>query len=182
MISAKLTKVINIASLALIAILGGGVRLLVLTFFLNRYWEKKSPESYNKIAIKWISTLVKVLIWVIALILFPRTAARISTSLVTGLGVGGIAIAFAAQALLEDFFSFFSIFFDRPFEIGDFIMWTSTWAPWRTSESRPSACAASAGSSWSFPTGHHEFAGAQLQADGAAARPVHHRRDLRHAA
>jgi small-conductance mechanosensitive channel len=39
-----------------------------------------------------------------------------------GLGVGGIAIAFALQNVLGDAFSAFSIYFDRPFEIGDFII------------------------------------------------------------
>ena len=44
------------------------------------------------------------------------------TGAVVGLGVGGIAIAFALQSTLSDFFSAFSIYFDRPFEIGDFIV------------------------------------------------------------
>jgi small-conductance mechanosensitive channel len=39
-----------------------------------------------------------------------------------GLGVGGIAIAFALQNVLADAFSAFSIYFDRPFEIGDYII------------------------------------------------------------
>ena len=38
------------------------------------------------------------------------------------LGIGGIAIALAAQAILGDLFSYFVIFFDRPFEVGDFIL------------------------------------------------------------
>jgi small-conductance mechanosensitive channel len=41
---------------------------------------------------------------------------------VAGLGIGGIAVALAAQAILGDLFSYFVIFFDRPFEIGDFII------------------------------------------------------------
>ncbi len=44
------------------------------------------------------------------------------SGLIAGLGIGGVAIAFAAQAILEDIFSYFIIFFDRPFEIGDFII------------------------------------------------------------
>jgi small-conductance mechanosensitive channel len=44
------------------------------------------------------------------------------TGAIVGLGVGGIAIAFALQSTLSDFFSAFSIYFDRPFEIGDFIV------------------------------------------------------------
>jgi small-conductance mechanosensitive channel len=41
---------------------------------------------------------------------------------VVGLGVTGIAIAFALQSILGDVFSAFSIYFDRPFEIGDYII------------------------------------------------------------
>ncbi len=44
------------------------------------------------------------------------------TNLVVGLGIGGIAIALAVQNTLSDFFSAFSIYFDRPFEIGDFVV------------------------------------------------------------
>ena len=38
------------------------------------------------------------------------------------MGIGGIAIALAAQTILGDLFSYFVIFFDRPFQIGDFII------------------------------------------------------------
>ncbi|PIX14798.1 MAG: mechanosensitive ion channel protein MscS, partial [Elusimicrobia bacterium CG_4_8_14_3_um_filter_50_9] len=44
------------------------------------------------------------------------------SAVIAGLGIGGIAIALAAQAVLGDLFSYFSIFFDRPFEVGDFII------------------------------------------------------------
>ena len=44
------------------------------------------------------------------------------TTIITVLGIGGIAVALAAQTVLGDFFSYFVIFFDRPFEIGDLII------------------------------------------------------------
>ncbi|MDH4058662.1 MAG: mechanosensitive ion channel family protein [Cyclobacteriaceae bacterium] len=44
------------------------------------------------------------------------------TAIITGLGIGGIAIALAAQNILGDLFNYFVIFFDRPFEVGDFIV------------------------------------------------------------
>jgi small-conductance mechanosensitive channel len=43
------------------------------------------------------------------------------TSLVAGLGVGGIAIAFALQGVLGDLFASFSIFLDQPFKVGDYV-------------------------------------------------------------
>jgi len=44
------------------------------------------------------------------------------TTLVAGLGVGGIAVALAVQSILGDIFCSLSILFDKPFEIGDFIV------------------------------------------------------------
>ncbi len=44
------------------------------------------------------------------------------SGVVVGLGVGGIAVALAVQSTLSDVLSAFSIYFDRPFEIGDFVI------------------------------------------------------------
>ena len=66
--------------------------------------------------------MVELVIWSIALILFLDNIGIQITSLVTGLGIGGVALAFAAQAILVDLFCSFTIFFDKPFEIGDFII------------------------------------------------------------
>lgn len=43
------------------------------------------------------------------------------TALVTGLGIGGIAIALALQNVLGDLFASLSIVLDKPFEVGDAI-------------------------------------------------------------
>jgi len=43
------------------------------------------------------------------------------TSILAGLGISGIVIAFAAQNILGDLFSSLSIFLDKPFVAGDFI-------------------------------------------------------------
>lgn len=61
-------------------------------------------------------------LWLVGLIfLFDNLGFNV-TAVLTGLGVGGIAIALAAQTILGDIFNYFVIFFDRPFEIGDFII------------------------------------------------------------
>jgi small-conductance mechanosensitive channel len=44
------------------------------------------------------------------------------SAVIAGLGIGGIAVALAAQAVLGDLFSYFSILFDKPFELGDFVI------------------------------------------------------------
>jgi small-conductance mechanosensitive channel len=46
----------------------------------------------------------------------------IITALVASLGVGGIAVALAVQTVLSDVFASLSIGVDKPFEIGDFVV------------------------------------------------------------
>ncbi len=66
--------------------------------------------------------ILKGVVWVLGFVFLINNLGYNVTTIITGLGIGGIAIALAAQAVLGDFFSYFVIFFDRPFEIGDFII------------------------------------------------------------
>jgi small-conductance mechanosensitive channel len=72
--------------------------------------------------IKTLSTIVKATVWIIAFLMILSNLGINITSLVAGLGVGGIAIAFALQNILQDVFSSFTIYFDKPFTVGDFII------------------------------------------------------------
>ncbi|MFC1599390.1 mechanosensitive ion channel family protein, partial [Candidatus Omnitrophota bacterium] len=64
----------------------------------------------------------KFLIWGLAIIFFLDNLGFKVSTVIAGLGIGGVAVALAAQAVLGDLFSYFAIIFDRPFEIGDFII------------------------------------------------------------
>ncbi len=66
--------------------------------------------------------VVKAVVWFIAILLFLSNLGFDITALVAGLGIGGIAIAFAMQNILADIFASFSIYFDKPFKKGDFIV------------------------------------------------------------
>jgi small-conductance mechanosensitive channel len=114
-------RVINIVALAFIMLFGTIFISSIIIYFFNRYWEKRNSKV-DKNALKWIAALIKIVIWSAALLIFLDNVGVKITALITGLGIGGIAIAFAAQAVLEDIFSFVSIFFDKPFEMDDFII------------------------------------------------------------
>lgn len=66
--------------------------------------------------------VIKIGLWSFGLILALSNIGVNITSLIAGLGVGGIAIALAAQNILADMFSAFSIFIDKPFQVGDYIV------------------------------------------------------------
>ncbi|NLT12370.1 MAG: mechanosensitive ion channel family protein [Clostridiaceae bacterium] len=94
----------------------------VAVYVFRKYWEIKHPEPQSNMAARWISGAIKILIWAVAILLFLDNIGVRITALAAGLGVSGIAIAFAAQSILADIFCYFSIAIDRPFDIGDFII------------------------------------------------------------
>lgn len=69
-------------------------------------------------SVRGILVFVRIVAWVLgAVLVLDNLGVKVST-FVAGLGIGGIAIALAAQAVLGDLFSYFVIFFDRPFQVG----------------------------------------------------------------
>ena len=90
--------------------------LEILKFFIDK---KKTPD--NKQSITLIHKVLNVVIWLFALLFLLQNFGINITSLITGLGVAGVAFAFAIQNILEDIFAYFTIHFDKPFKVGDFI-------------------------------------------------------------
>lgn len=96
--------------------------LALLYIILDRSFHKKNATGERKKVLDGIFSGLQVIVWGIAVVLMlDNLGVKIST-LVAGLGIGGVAVALASQALLADLFSYFAISFDRPFEIGDFII------------------------------------------------------------
>lgn len=81
----------------------------------------EDSESKQKQA-RGLIFILKGVIWILGIVFLLNNSGYDVTTIIAGLGIGGIAIALAAQAILGDLFSYFVIFFDRPFEIGDFII------------------------------------------------------------
>lgn len=73
-------------------------------------------------ALSLIQFVVRVGVWSVAFLLIFENLGFDVTALVAGLGIGGIAVALAAQSVLGDLFSSLAIVLDRPFEVGDFIV------------------------------------------------------------
>ncbi len=91
---------------------------LLINYVLRKFAGGEGKES----AASGIRFIAKLTLWSIGLLLILSNLGVNITSLIAGLGIGGIAIAFALQNILTDLFSSFAIYFDKPFEIGDFII------------------------------------------------------------
>ena len=122
----KVERGIEIASVIIITFFILRSITAIVRYSLDTYLRKKSGPDSNfenrQKQIRGILTIVNILIWVVGLVFVLDNLGFKISAAIAGLGIGGIAIALAAQTILGDLFSYFVIFFDRPFEIGDFLI------------------------------------------------------------
>jgi len=85
----------------------------------KQYVAKKEGD---KSVVHVMSILIKITLWIIAILFVMSNLGINVNSFIAGLGIGGIAIAFALQNVLADIFASFSIYFDKPFKVGHFII------------------------------------------------------------
>ncbi len=95
-----------------------------IDFFVVEYQksDRKSRLGGESNALKYLSIVAKFLLWAFAGLFFIANIGIEITPLIAGLGIGGIAIAFALQNILSDIFNYFSIYLDKPFRVGDFLI------------------------------------------------------------
>ena len=108
----------TIALILQIAIWGNGV----ISFWFRYYAEQKAESDISsRTTIAAFSFVARAGLWaMLALVALNRLGYDV-TALITGLGVGGIAIALAVQNILGDLFGALAIVVDKPFVVGDTI-------------------------------------------------------------
>lgn len=95
--------------------------ITVLVYLFETLWVRTGGSQETPVSAS-ILTIVKVVVWGLGIVfIFDNLGFNVS-AIVAGLGIGGVAVALAAQTILGDLFNYFVIFFDRPFEQGDFII------------------------------------------------------------
>lgn len=92
-----------------------------IRFFLHRAIRHHENREAKEKQLGGILFIISAVVWILGFVFLLSNLGYNITAVITGLGVGGIAIALASQVVLGDLFSYFVIFFDRPFEIGDAI-------------------------------------------------------------
>lgn len=95
----------------------------VITFYVNDYTKKKKEtDAAAATTMSAVSFVGKLALYAGLVIIALDNLGFDITTLIAGLGVGGIAIALAVQNILSDLFASLSIVLDKPFVIGDFII------------------------------------------------------------
>ncbi|RSK37508.1 mechanosensitive ion channel family protein [Hymenobacter metallilatus] len=93
--------------------------------FLVLVFQRRSETSNSRLSnqlIPFAKDLLKVLVLTITfLVMLSKVFGVNVTALIGGLGIGGLAVAFAAKESLENLIASFTIFLDRPFAVGDLV-------------------------------------------------------------
>ncbi len=92
------------------------------TVFISRYIRKIEDDAAQVTMFSAIKFVIKLVVWSIIFLMILDNLGFDITAMIASLGIGGIAIALAAQNILGDLFAFFSIIVDKPFVQGDFII------------------------------------------------------------
>jgi MscS family membrane protein len=93
---------------------------IVAAFFGRR--AELTESKLDDQVIPLASRAVKTGIWIIGIVVTVQNLGIDVTGLVAGVGVGSLAFALAAQDTVENLFGSMTIFTDRPFQIGDWVI------------------------------------------------------------
>jgi len=86
----------------------------------------RTDTKFDDLLVPLVSKSLKILVTCIGLLTAAQTFDLPLLGLVGGLGLGGAALAFAAKDSVANFFGSVTVLFDRPFEVGDWIVTEST--------------------------------------------------------
>jgi small-conductance mechanosensitive channel len=122
-VSANVATLIGrIAMVAVLIQIGFWTGAAFARFIAIRREEELEENPGAVAAMDVLAFVTRVAIWsVVTLVLLDNLGVDV-TALVAGLGVGGVAVALAAQNILGDLFASLSIVLDKPFVVGDFLM------------------------------------------------------------
>lgn len=99
----------------------GGFKITDLVCAWLGLQAEKTETKFDDLLIPLVKRTAKVFITAMGLIYLASAFAIEILPLLTGLGIGGLAVAFAAKDTIENFFGSVAVILDRPFEIGDWI-------------------------------------------------------------
>jgi small-conductance mechanosensitive channel len=93
----------------------------IADFWLRRYRRTRvEPESQTLAHV--FGLVIATTVWSVAVLVALENLGFSVTTVVAGLGIGGVAVALALQNILGDLFASLSIIIDKPFVVGDSIM------------------------------------------------------------
>ncbi|MCP4895379.1 MAG: mechanosensitive ion channel family protein, partial [bacterium] len=93
---------------------------LVADIFIAR--AANTESRFDDLIIPLIRKSVKVIVVAIGLVFVAQNLGTDVAALITGLGIGGLAVALAAKDTVSNLFGSITVLLDRPFHVGDWVV------------------------------------------------------------
>jgi small-conductance mechanosensitive channel len=94
---------------------------IIIGYYIQRYVSSHAADGSSITTFKAIGVVARLTVWIILGVVALGARDIQIRPLLTGLGIGGLAIALAVQNILGDLFAAISIVIDKPFVVGDAI-------------------------------------------------------------
>jgi MscS family membrane protein len=108
------------ASFSLIVISATVMVLIVINLVTTKVTRSQAIAGNNITIISLVVGILRVVIILTAILVLADLLGVPYQGIIAGLGVGGLAVALAAQPTLQNFISGITLYFDKPIAIGDF--------------------------------------------------------------
>ena len=113
---------VDVVGALLMTFIGVWALSSALVYLIRVRWTRREDPRAAENATRALIPAVHVVVWSLGILYLLENLGFKVSAVVTGLGISGIAVALAAQTVLGDLFAYFAILFDKPFEVGDFIV------------------------------------------------------------
>lgn len=113
------TKVFKI--LIILIICWGIINYLSNNLFIHIHFGENADDTMNTTALRFLANILKIVVIAFGIVMIISELGYNVNGLLTGLGVGGLAVSLAAQDAVGNLISGFIIIFDKPFKVGDLI-------------------------------------------------------------
>ena len=117
-----LATTLRYVAVILIGVQVGVWAAALVTKLVTEYVIRQTGKGEVPSGVAVATLIARVIVWAFVILVVLDNLGFNITTLVAGLGVGGIAVAMASQNILADLFASLSILLDKPFKVGDFII------------------------------------------------------------
>ncbi|AKJ65120.1 mechanosensitive ion channel family protein [Kiritimatiella glycovorans] len=113
-------RTLEVAAAALLTFLAIRFILMALQIAMEKFYVGKGKLTREMTS--GLMLIARILVWVFGILFLLDNLGFQVSSLVAGLGIGGVALALSVQTVLGDLLSYYAILLDRPFKLGDFLI------------------------------------------------------------
>ena len=107
---------------AVAAAIMGAYRLVDVASVFLAERAARTASKFDDLLVPLFRKSLKIFVVAFGLVFMAETLKLDYTTLLTGLGLGGVALAFGSQEMIASLFGSLTIILDRPFEVGDWIV------------------------------------------------------------